>query len=335
LSPLGIGSHPVATSGLRCCRRPIASASRVALGLLLALLTATGGARAAGRGARKKAPPLSSYGSISVGHPNEGVLINSVRLPQSPHWELTVPNHAYATRESVDALRHCISRVQRERPGGGPVRIGSLSGKNGGKLPPHRSHRTGRDADVYFFRKAGARWLEAATRDDIDLDRTWALLRCFITDTDVDFLLIERKLHPWFEQHAIGVGEPPAWVRQLFHDGPGQHRAVVRHAAGHVAHVHVRFVSPEARRLGHELYDRLLQSGLVPRKYAPVTHRVRRGDTLSGLAVRYQTSVKSIQRLNRLKTTTIRSGQKLTIQQPAPLREAKRPVIVPPRQLPP
>jgi hypothetical protein len=160
-------------------------------------------------------------------------------------------------------------------------------------------------------------------------------MRCFVTDTDIDFVLIEQSLHPWFKDHALAIGEDPAWISRLFNDGPGYHRAVIRHAPGHVAHMHVRFVSPEARRLGVKLYDRLVASGQVPRKHAPTTHRVRSGDTLLALAIRYKTSVRAIQRLNRLKSTLIRKGQTLTIQQPVPMRGAKDAVVVPPRMLPP
>ncbi|GAB5519659.1 MAG: LysM peptidoglycan-binding domain-containing protein [Rhodothermales bacterium] len=46
-----------------------------------------------------------------------------------------------------------------------------------------------------------------------------------------------------------------------------------------------------------------------------VTYRVRRGDTLSGIAKRYGVSVSEIRRWNNLSGSRIRSGQRLTIEQ--------------------
>ncbi len=284
--------------------------------------------------------PIAAYGPISVGHPSAGFLVNAERMPAGADWVLTAPAHAYATRETIEQLAHCLTRVRVEHPGSPPVMLGSLSGKGGGKIPPHDSHRTGRDADVYFFRRPGAAWHEAATRDDIDLERTWALLRCFITDGDVDFILIDSTVQSWLEAYALSSAEPRAWVHDLFHDalekrnGRESH-SVIRHAPGHVAHMHVRFVSPNARRLGVELYDRLLREGHVKAPRAAIRHRVVRGDTLGGLARRYRTPVATLQRLNKLTSTRIRAGQWLLIALPVVLRGAKDSVRVPPRRLPP
>lgn len=194
------------------------------------------------------------------------------------------------------------------------------------------------DADVYFFRRAGAAWHEAATREDIDLERTWALLRCFITDCDVDFVLIDSKVQSWLQAYALAAGEPAAWIRDLFHDsaeGNRENHAVVRDAPGHVAHMHVRFVSPKARRLGIELYDRLVREGHVKAPRAAVRHRVKRGDTLGALARRYRTQVSSLQRLNALKSTRIQVGQWLVISPAVALRGARDAVRVPTRRRPP
>ena len=49
-----------------------------------------------------------------------------------------------------------------------------------------------------------------------------------------------------------------------------------------------------------------------PRTYY-VTHRVRRGETLSSIAKRYRTSVRAIKRTNRLRSNMIRMGQRLKI----------------------
>ena len=49
-----------------------------------------------------------------------------------------------------------------------------------------------------------------------------------------------------------------------------------------------------------------------PRTYY-VIHRVRRGETLSLIAKRYRTSVRAIKRVNRLRSNTIRKGQRLRI----------------------
>lgn len=46
---------------------------------------------------------------------------------------------------------------------------------------------------------------------------------------------------------------------------------------------------------------------------APTTHRVRRGETLGGLALRYHSSVKELSRLNHLKKPVIYAGQEIVV----------------------
>ncbi len=275
---------------------------------------------------------IRKLGPLSVGHPHAGFLVNAVKMPSAPQWVLTVPSHGFATQETVDGLAHCLRKVHEQFPHSPPVMLGSLSGEHGGLLPPHKSHRTGRDADVYFFRKPGASWARAATRDDIDLPRTWALLRCFLTDVDVDMVLIVRRVQNWIEEYALSIGEDPAWVNRLFHDPkPGYKIAPVRDVPGHVAHMHVRFSSPRARRAAVAAYDRLVKTGVVRPEVASVEHEVVKGDTLSELGVKYHLSVKRIQELNDLKSTVIRLGQKLVLQQAVDIRGARDKVYLPGR----
>jgi LysM repeat protein len=271
---------------------------------------------------------------MSVGRPNTGYLVNGVRMPNDPDWVLTVPGHSYGTTESVDQLKHCLHRVHQLFPGSPPVMLGSISAEHGGKLPPHKSHRTGRDVDVYFFRSPDAAWNRAARKDDLDLPRTWAMLRCFVTETDVDMVLIDHVVQGWLENYAIASGEPEEWVRSLFHDKPGSSMAPVRHVPGHVAHMHVRFVSPNARRQAVAHYDQLLASGVVGQDQKAVQHTVAKGDTLIGLAKRYAISVETIRSMNRLTGATIRVGQVLTLQQAVDLEGAREGVWMPPRKLP-
>jgi hypothetical protein len=255
-------------------------------------------------------------------------------MPRGRQWVITAPTHRWGTQETIDALIHCIERVHSQFLGSPPVMLGSISARRGGKLAPHQTHRTGRDADVYFFRKPGANWAQAATREDIDLPRTWMLLRCFITETDVDHVLIDRNVQHWVKEHALQSGEPASWVEGLFSGTSARASTAVRHAPGHVAHMHVRFVSPIARRLGIELYDRLEREGYIKSGYITVGHTVQNGETLSAIARKYRTSLKAIQRQNRLKSSRVVPGQKLSIRR-ARVRDAQAPVVVPRRRLAP
>ena len=138
----------------------------------------------------------------------------------------------------------------------------------------------------------------------------------------------------------MSLASVPAWVRDLFHDSEGAatgrgNRAVVRHAPGHVAHMHVRFVSPEARRLGVELYERLVREGYVRSPRSALRHRVVKGDTLSRIAQRHRVRVATLQRLNRLKSSRIQVGQWLVIAPEIALRGAKDAIHVPARRRPP
>lgn len=283
----------------------------------------------------EEAARLRNLGAMSVGLPNTGVLVNAVRMPQGEDWVITVPSHAYGTEETVRQLGQCITATRAEHPGSPRVMLGSLSAEQGGHLPPHKSHRTGRDVDVYFFRKPGATWSKAATLDDIDLPRTWSLLRCFVSTADVEMVLIDKKVQGWLERYALSIGEPPEWIERLFHDKPHTKSAVVRHVPGHVAHMHVRFVSANARRLGAKHYQDLVKTGLLKERVEEVRHTVSKGDTLIGLAKRYGLSVTEVQELNALRGTVIRLGQVLLMKQGVPIEGITAPIYAPGRSLPP
>ena len=50
-----------------------------------------------------------------------------------------------------------------------------------------------------------------------------------------------------------------------------------------------------------------------PEEIDPIFHTVQRGDTLYGIARRYETTVSAISRLNNLHSTTLRVGQRLRV----------------------
>ncbi len=281
-------------------------------------------------------PGLSaeSLGALSVGHPHEGFLFNGIRMPDGPYWTVALPQYAFGTEETIFALVHCITLVNQQFDDTPKVIIGSISKEHGGPFSPHKSHQSGRDVDVGFYYNPGYPVAKPATRENLDVERTWALVRAFITETDVDMILIDKSVQRLLEVHALRKGENPAWLKSLFHDVDGPYSSLIKHVPGHQAHMHVRFSSPLARQRGKSAYPQLVKQGHLPLAQRELQHQVQRGDTLIGIARTHKTDVKTIQRLNELTSTKIRVGQTLVIREPRHLRGAFDPIIVPKRRLP-
>ena len=281
--------------------------------------------------------PMQRLGSISVGHPNAGFLVNGVRMPPGDAWVLSLPDHAWGTDETIESLARALNRVAVELPGGPRAIIGSISAEHGGPLAPHRSHRTGRDVDVHLFlvhRRPGS-WYEPGTAENLDLPRCWAFLEALIVDSDLDFVLVDQSVQDLLEAYALAAGRDPSWIADVFDGASGPGSDLIKHVPGHRGHFHVRFVSPFSRRRGVELYDRLVEQSQIEPPIREVRHVVGAGDTLLGLARRYSVSVADIQSLNGLGSSLIRTGQELRITAPVDLPGARDPVIVPRRRLPP
>lgn len=276
-----------------------------------------------------------SIGSISVGHPHDGFLVNGVLMPKGAGWTVALPEVAYGTEETIRALIHCIDRVRQQFPNTPPIVIGAISSVNGGPLPPHKSHRSGRDADValYYY---GGRWRgnEPAGAHNLDRARTWAFLRAVVTETDVEFVLVDRAVQVLLEEHALSIGEDPDWVRSLFHGTGPLAPPLVKHVPGHTAHMHVRFVSPLARERGRLAYDTLVAQGHVKLAVREVRHEVAPGDTLHALGERYGTTPAEITAQNQLDDDELQVGDVLRIPSRTQLRAARDGVIVPARSVP-
>lgn len=79
-----------------------------------------------------------------------------------------------------------------------------------------------------------------------------------------------------------------------------------------------------ARALGVALAAAVAVAGAAMPAKADRTHTVRSGDTLSGLAKRYRTTVAELRRANRLRSDRLRIGKRLTIPSRSSRRRARR-----------
>jgi penicillin-insensitive murein endopeptidase len=275
-----------------------------------------------------------SLGSMSIGLPNSGRLINAVQLPQSPFWERVAPYAAWATTETVNYLTAALTKVHATFPNTEKLYVGDISAERGGYLAPHLSHQSGRDVDISFFYRKDAGWYRRANADNLDRERTWAFVRALITETDVRFILIDRSLHPLLREYAESIGEDRDWLDQVFR-GTGLLRgAVIRHAPGHATHLHIRFDSPVAQETARLCYQALLDAKLIEPPSYFITHKVKKGETLGKLAKRYGTTIPALKKINGLKNSLIRAGRVYKIPRkgnaPPPPPTARLPRLLPP-----
>jgi penicillin-insensitive murein endopeptidase len=245
-----------------------------------------------------------SLGSLSVGLPNAGRLLNGVAVPRSELFEPVAPGTAYATEETLRYLSAAVRKVHERFPETPPLHVGDVSSKTGGYLSPHLSHQSGRDVDLGFYYSKGRKWYVRGTEANLDVPRTWALVRAFVTETDVEMILLDHSIQRILKQHALSVGEDPRWVEDLFVSRPG-HTALIRHVKGHQTHLHVRFFNPLAQRGAQLTYALLVEHQLIPPVVSYVNHVAKKGDSLIKLARVYGTTVDAIQRANGLKKKTL------------------------------
>jgi hypothetical protein len=272
----------------------------------------------------------AELGSISMGFADRGRLINGVHMPADPAWMLQRPDLAWGTRETVEGLAAAFRAVHEQFPGSAPARLSHIGGREGGYLRPHRSHQSGRDADVAFFYRNDIHGFGRHREKQMDPARNWALIRALLTLADVQFILVDRGIQKVLRDHALRAGEDPVWVDTLFHGGK---HGMIQHAKHHRDHFHVRFFAPRSQELGRRIQPLLAQRPDQNLAF----HRVKRGQTLGKIARIYRTSTAAILKANHLRRTALRLNQQLVI----PVRGActrcpvPPPVVVPPRLLPP
>lgn len=90
--------------------------------------------------------------SLTVGHPNEGYQLRAKRLTSTPelHVRTSSSDRAYGYPSLVLMLQRSARDVAKAAVGS-VLLVGDLSTKGGGPLNGHRSHQSGRDADVGFY----------------------------------------------------------------------------------------------------------------------------------------------------------------------------------------
>lgn len=271
----------------------------------------------------------ATLGSVSVGFVHSGRLVNSVRFPESSDWAVVSPEKAWTTEETVHYLTQVIRELRARYPDAPLLRVNQISARDGGYIRPHKSHQNGRDVDLGFFYPNGNVVRARAREKYIDPVMNWALIRALVTHADVQIILVDRRVQKVLYDHALKIGEDKAWLDSLFHGGE---QSIIKHARGHRDHFHVRFFNPRAQELGRRIAPLL---ALQP-EHNIAMHRVRSGDTLGAIAMRYNSTVQSIRNANRIRNSLLHIGQVLSVPLRGPCTRCPipPPVVVPPRRLP-
>lgn len=184
--------------------------------------------------------------SRSVGKPHQGRLIQARRLPLHPGWVIRDRERAWGTDETVDALVGAIDELQSAHPRAPRIEVHDLSFRDGGPIDDHRSHESGRDADLALFQKrcaGGVCAFRRATPNGLDVERQWTLLHHLLREGEVEAVFLDYRLQRPLYEHARSHGATADELGRWFQypRGQGSPLGIIRHARNHADHLHVRF----------------------------------------------------------------------------------------------
>ncbi|MBL9104832.1 MAG: penicillin-insensitive murein endopeptidase [Myxococcales bacterium] len=189
-------------------------------------------------------------GAESVGKVTGGALRNAVQLLPNPLCQLRCSMHAFATNHTIKVLLGGISdfRAQGYK---GDIMIGDLSRKEGGQYGPHKSHQSGRDADIWLLVKGGEYKLgcnNCSTKKcrpdppEVDWAAQWRFIKALDATGQVQEIFLSDWLQPELHKAAKAQGATPEELKRMiqYPKKPGW-PALVMHSDGHIHHIHVRF----------------------------------------------------------------------------------------------
>lgn len=277
---------------------------------------------------KKFVDDLESLGSVSVGLAEAGRVMNGVQLQPSEHVQVVTPESAWGSAETIGYLNAVAEDVAAACPSAEPLRVNHIGKREGGYLRPHFSHQSGRDVDIGFYYPPGTdlKSLKASRIGIMNMEANWALVKALAAKADVQVVLLDRKVQAALYDYAMEKGEDAVLLDALFRSGA---QSKFQHARRHKDHFHVRFFSPRAQELGRRVQP-LLAKRPDENK---LVHRVRPGETLGHIAMKYGSSVKMILKASGLASTMLSVGRTLVVPLRGPCTQCPvtAPVVVPPR----
>lgn len=192
-------------------------------------------------------------GSASIGTPTNGALYNGVPIV-SGEGIASAGDSPFGTAAVVASIKRAVREVRRCHAGTSKLSVGDISSQQGGPLRPHKSHQSGLDADIGYYYRTGSAWFVPATPENLDVERTWTLLRAFVEGGNVEIVFMDRSIQKLLVAYVDTLPYDRDKVEALFQNEKNE-LAVIRHAEGHATHFHVRFQDPGAVLLGARIKD--------------------------------------------------------------------------------
>ncbi len=181
--------------------------------------------------------------ALSVGSPGHGHLLHGIQLPQNTSlYKIRNPDNTWGSSHAIEVLQRAIARFRGEGVFNRELVIEDMSRHYGGRFNPHHSHRSGRDVDIELPLRPG---VEAGIvpRDPslVDWTATWYLIKDLIATGQVRYIFLSRSRQMNLYHAARRAGATAEELTQYI-QYPGHERTTyVRHAPGHIKHMHVRF----------------------------------------------------------------------------------------------
>lgn len=203
-----------------------------------------------------------SLWSLTVGAPNDGHQIRAKRLKESPELKIKSGSkgETYGYPGLVLMLHRSAQDIEKAVPGGAVMLVGDLSSKHGGPLAGHRSHQSGRDADVGFYlrnEKGKQVVLDQFVKIDgegkaighrgvyFDDERNWQLVRSWLRDTraGISHVFVASHVRNRILKYARASN-----ARARFYDEAAKLLHEPRNSARHDDHYHIRITCPEKQK---------------------------------------------------------------------------------------
>ncbi|EDM78066.1 LysM domain protein [Plesiocystis pacifica SIR-1] len=189
--------------------------------------------------------------AVSVGSPNNGSIENAIQFPRNDDlYKRRYPNIMWCGGHMAKHLQWAIASFRYNYEFEGEIVVADMSKKKGGHFPPHKSHQSGRDVDIWLPTLKGVyKKNQLNDRDyrpqseEADWFALYGFLQALHETGEVHAVFLAYELHDRVYQAAKIMGATDEELDAMIAYPRGEHhrKSLLQHSPGHTHHVHVRF----------------------------------------------------------------------------------------------